>query len=176
MATPVHNVEPQQLTVAFVLQLHDGFTGEPHLEGDVTVEVANREVARAKPDRAQFLFFTLPSGPYSLTVQSEYYVPVSIPVTLPMTTALWPAFPDRALADPALQLDDPGQTAAYLAQRAMATLQPSVQYPFRLGANLARGTVESEAHLCPAQQCRGLAIHKAMLPASTVSTSCFFPQ
>jgi len=52
-------------------------------------------------------------------------------------------FPDVALADPTLPLGDPGQTAAYKAQRQAATLLPTNAYPFLAGATLIRGTIMS---------------------------------
>jgi len=54
---------------------------------------------------------------------------------------LWPGFPDIRLADPKLPLGDAGQTAAYMTQRAKATLSPSIAYPFPEGATLIRGRV-----------------------------------
>jgi hypothetical protein len=58
-----------------------------------------------------------------------------------MPTALWPAFPDRSLANPNLPLGDPGQTAAYKAQLAAATLLPTTSYPFPPGSTLIRGSI-----------------------------------
>jgi hypothetical protein len=145
MATAIQNLESQGVQVAFVLELYDGFTGLADLAGEVTVEVAGHENGWQKPNVAQFVFFLLTPGSYTASVASSpltpNYAPASIPITVPAAGSLWPAFPDRTLADPTKLLDDPTQTAAYLAQRAQATLAPTVQYPFPTGASLARGTV-----------------------------------
>jgi hypothetical protein len=74
--------------------------------------------------------------------ETPYYLPVTIPVTIPAPAALWPAYPDVTLANPGLPLKDPGQTAAYRAQRQLAGLLPTPAYPFT-GATLARGRVTS---------------------------------
>ncbi len=149
MATAAHNLESQILAVTFVLQLYDGFTGEPELAGNVTAEVSGRERGWRKPDRGQFAFFRLPAGNHVVQVRDTAdpprYFGVDIAVTLPLSTPLWPAFPDRALADPTLPLNDPGQPAAYRAQLAPATLAPTAQYAFPAGATLARGTIRSGA-------------------------------
>jgi hypothetical protein len=147
MSTAVHNFEPQVVTVTFALQVFDGFSGAPKLLGSVAAQVDNREKAMLKAEAGQFLFFQLGAGACTVHVASDaltpYYLPAALNLTLPMTTALWPGFPDRAIADPALPLDDLGQPAAYRAQRVQATMQPAVAYPFPLGANLVRGTVLS---------------------------------
>jgi hypothetical protein len=145
MATAVQNLESQSVQVAFVLELYDGFTGLAELAGEVSAVVAGHESGWQKPNIAQFVFFSLAPGNYMLTVASDpatpYYASASIPITVPAAGQLWPAFPDRTLADPTKLLNDPTQTAAYLAQRAQATLAPTVQYPFPAGASMARGTV-----------------------------------
>jgi hypothetical protein len=145
MATAVRNLENQIVQVAFVLELYDGFTGLAELAGEVSVRVTVREDAWKKPNHAQFLFFSLAPGSYVVTVASgpatPYYAPASIPIAVPAAGQLWPAFPDRTVADPTKLLDDPTQTAAYLAQRAQATLAPTAQYPVPAGASLAGATV-----------------------------------
>jgi hypothetical protein len=143
--SPAHNLETLETQVTFVLELYDGVTGLAQLAGEVTAGVANQETGWEKPNVAQFVFFQLKPGAYTINVtcdpQTPYYVPANIAVTVPAPGALWPGFPDITLADPTKLLDDPAQTAAYLAQRAQATLMPTVQYPFAPGASLARGTV-----------------------------------
>jgi hypothetical protein len=147
MAAAVHNLETQTVQVTFVLELYDGVTGLPALAGTVRAAVAGHATPWQKPNIAQFVFFQLAPGSYTVNVasiaQTPYYLPVSIPITVPAPGALWPAFPDRTLADPTKLLSDPGQTAPYLAQRAQATLMPSAQYPFGAGATLLRGTVSA---------------------------------
>jgi hypothetical protein len=145
MASAVQNLETQRIQVALVLELYDGVTGLPALVAPVTVQVVDQETAWQKPNISQFVFFNLAPGPRVISVASAtsapYYFPVAIPVTVPAPGALWPAFPDRTLADLTKPLDDPGQTPAYLAQRAQATLLPTTQYPFVPGSTLARGSV-----------------------------------
>jgi hypothetical protein len=150
MATLVHNFEQQTVRIAFVLELYDGVTGLAALAGAVSAEVVNKETAMQKQNVAQFVFFSLAPGAYTVEVASgpatPYYSPVNIPITVPApntAAALWPAFPDRTLADPTKTLNDPTQTPAYLAQRAQATLVPTAQYPFPAGSSLARGTVSA---------------------------------
>jgi hypothetical protein len=145
MAAAVHNLETRKIQVAFVLELYDGVTGQAELAAPVTSQVAGQETGWPKPGIAQFVFLKLAPGNYVVNVSvdplSPYYFAAAIPIAVPAPGALWPAFPDRTLANLAIPLDDPGQTAAYLAQRAQATLMPTAQYPFAAGANLARGTV-----------------------------------
>jgi hypothetical protein len=129
----------------FALQLFDGFTGESQLEGPVTVTIAGRKPPVAKRDSATFVFLGIGAGAYSIAVRAgdvaPYYLPAVVPVTLPMPDPLWQAYPDLSLADPTRPLDDPGQPAAYRAQRALATLRPTPHYPFPAEATLVRGTV-----------------------------------
>ena len=138
----------------FALQLYDGFTGEPQLQGQVTVSIAGQKPPVAKTDSATFVFLNIGPGAYSISVQSSaqtpYYVPVNLPVTLPMPNPLWQTYPDPSVSDPTKPLDDPNQSAAYLAQRQPATLRPTPQYPFPPGATLVRGTV-----LAGGRRCRG---------------------
>jgi hypothetical protein len=143
----IQNLETAVVQVAFVLELYDGITGLPALAGSVLAEVASHEIGYQKPNTSQFVFFTLTPGTYIINVTSNqavpYYEPANIAVAVPAPGTLWPAFPDRTVADPTKLLDDPGQTPAYLAQRAQATLMPTAQYPFAAGATLARGTVRA---------------------------------
>jgi hypothetical protein len=147
MGTAVQNFEQQLVKLTFALQLYDGFTGGVRLQGNVTVQAPNREVAIVKPDVGQFLFYTLGAGAQLIEVVPDpataYYVPATLNITLPMSTPLWPAYPDRALANPALPLDDPGQPVAYRNQLAHATLRPAIAYPFPGTASLVRGTVRT---------------------------------
>ena len=132
---------------ALVLLLSDAFTGSRRLVGNITVRVGVQEPLVPKPPEATFVFVDLPNGNHSMTIRSRedepFYLPVDIPVTLPLSTDKWTAYPDRGLADASEPLDDPGQPAAYRAQRALAALKPSTAYPFPAGTSLARGTVRA---------------------------------
>lgn len=158
----------QKLSLALIL--FDGFTGQNRLEGlyaDEQAEKADEALAardgdttrlerhttvrlrqrplvpfRKLPD-STFLLFEMPAGAYTVEVRSPVYVARDIPLALPPQNPLWPAYPDVTLADEDLPLDAPAQPAAYSAQRARATLQPSVKYPFPAGATLVRGTVHA---------------------------------
>jgi hypothetical protein len=145
MGTAIQNFEQQIVNLTFALQLYDGFTGTTMLQGNVTASAVNGENATLKPASGQFLFFTLNAGAHVINIVPDpvtaYYLPAVINLTLPMSTPLWPAFPDRALANPSLLLDDPAQPAAYRNQLALATLRPAVAYPFPGTASLVRGTV-----------------------------------
>jgi hypothetical protein len=147
MAFPLIFTEDRTLTSRFTLFLYDGFSRRNFLDGTVEVQIAGQPAPYAKPGEATWIFYSLPDGAYSVTVAPDvdtpYYQPVTIPVNLPVPNALWPAFPDRTLADPTLMLDDPAQTVAYRAQRALATLRPTASYPFPQGTTLVRGTVRA---------------------------------
>jgi hypothetical protein len=129
----------------FALQLFDGYTGAPRLEGQVIVSIAGRKPPVTKGDPAVFVFLNIAAGAYTISVRpgdaTPYYLPVNVPVTLPLPDPLWQAYPDLSLADPSKPLDDPGQPAAYRVQRALATLHPTPRYPFPADATLVRGTV-----------------------------------
>lgn len=131
----------QQLSLALLLT--DGATGSDELLGTVTVDAGTGEAPFQKHPAGTFLFFRLAAGAHTVKVRSVegIYVPVDITVNIPMPTPLWPAFPDRSLADVTKPLDDPAQPAAYRAQRAAAALMPSTLYPFAPGATLLRGVV-----------------------------------
>lgn len=143
----------RELQPWLVLQLRDAFTDSSVLQGNVNVSVGSRLPLFQKQPEATFVFAKDPlNGKYTVTVSSTpdepYYLPVSIPVTLPFPTRVntnWPqpwfGYPDVTLADPSLTLDDPSQNAAYLAQRELAELQPTTSYPFPAGATLVRGQV-----------------------------------
>jgi hypothetical protein len=141
----------RELQLGFGLLLLDGFSGTPELAGEIAVTLANDPALKPfqKTAEAAFFFFDLPAGNYTVQVRSNpkrerpYYVPVDILVTVPAPNPAWPAFPDAILADPALPLNDPAQSAAYLSQRRLATLQPTTAYPFPAGAALVRGTVRA---------------------------------
>jgi hypothetical protein len=131
----------------FALQLFDGFTKEGQLHGQVAVTITGRPNPVPKTDWATFVFLDIPPGVYAIAVapasDAPYYLPVTVPVTLPLPDPLWQAYPDLSLADRTTRLDDPGQPAAYRAQRSLATLRPTPHYPFPPGATLVRGTVVS---------------------------------
>jgi hypothetical protein len=139
--------ESRVTNLQFALLLRDGFADSEDLLGEVMVKGAT-EVGRRKDSSGIFLFFDLAPGPQALTVTSgrgtPYYLPLSVAVTIPpppLPASTWPAFPDIALADPALPLGDPGQPAAYRTQRQAATLWPGAAYPFAENATLIRGRV-----------------------------------
>jgi hypothetical protein len=144
MPFPTLQGESTTVTLQFALLLFDGFTGSSQLVGDVTV-VSGTIDGEQQDSGGAFLFYNLKPGPQSLAVSSgiytPYYLPTTIAVTVPMPSALWPAFPDVTLANRSLPLSDPGQTAAYKAQRQQATLLPTNAYPFPAGTTLIRGTV-----------------------------------
>ncbi len=136
----------EELSVrGFALQLYDGFTGRQRLEGEVTISIAGQRAPLEKTDSSTCVFIDIVPGAYSIAVRpsdrTPYYLPVTVPVSLPMPDPRWQAYPDLSLADRSKPLDDPGQPAAYKAQRALATLVPTPHYPFPDGATLLRGTV-----------------------------------
>ena len=130
---------------SFVLQLFDGYTGLPHLEGVVEVRIAGVQPPFEKSDAATFVFFDMKAGNWPIFVRSSlltpYYVPVTIPVDLPLPDPRWQAYPDVTLADLTKPLDDPDQPKKYRTQRALATLEPTPSYSFPPGATLVRGLV-----------------------------------
>lgn len=144
MPFPTLQGESIEVKLQFVLLLRDGFADSDQLLGNVTVASGTID-GEQKDSSGAFLFYDLKPGPQSLAISSgpytPYYLPTTIAVTVPMPSALWPAFPDVTLADPTLPLGDPGQTAAYKAQRMAATLFPTNSYPFPAGMTLIRGTV-----------------------------------
>jgi hypothetical protein len=153
--TQVPDIHELKLDFGFALLLYDGFTRSQQLVGQITVRLKDKPTIKPftpfeKTAEATFLFFGLPPGDYTVQVRSNertpearpaYYLPADIPITIPMPHVLWPAFPDITLADQDKLPDDPGQPAAYRAQRKAATLQPSTAYPFPAGATLVRGKV-----------------------------------
>jgi hypothetical protein len=133
-------------TLVLALRLVDRVTRSEALAGPVSVVVAGKEKAtQVAPDKGTFFFGSLPNGAHTIDVASmphaPYYRAVSIPVVIPMSTPVWPAYPDLALADRTRMLDDPAQPAAYSEQRLRTALLPTVHYPFPAGATLVRGTV-----------------------------------
>ena len=139
------------VTLQFALLLRDGFADADELVGDVEV-MGGTIKGQRKDSSGTFLFYDLKPGAQSLSVSSNpdtpYYLPAKVDIKLPVPDPpapvppyLWPAFPDVRLADPNLPLGDPGQKNAYKAQRASATLSPSIAYPFPEGATLIRGKV-----------------------------------
>ena len=158
--------------VVFALMLSDRFTETNELLGRITVRIANQPfvkpfVASQPATTANFLFFDLPPAPYTLQVRSNsagritepnailfdeppyylnepaYYLPVDVPISFPVSHDRWPAFPDLLDADQAKPLDDPTQPLVFRQQRALAMLQPTISYPFPVGATLVRGQVQS---------------------------------
>jgi hypothetical protein len=144
MSFPTLQGESIEVTLQFALLLRDGFANSDQLVGNVTVASGTID-GQQKDSSGNFLFYDLKPGPQSFAVSSgpdtPYYLPTKIAVTVPMPSATWPAFPDVTLANPNLLLSDPGQTAAYKAQRQLATLLPTNAYPFPAGTTLIRGTV-----------------------------------
>lgn len=145
MGFPLSFSETRNAACRFAVFLTDAFTGRNSLNGTVNVKIAGQPAAFQKPGESTWIFFALPDGAYNISVASDpdtlYYLPVTIPVNLPAAHPLWPGFPDQGLADATLMLDDPGQPAAYRAQRALAALQPAASYPFPSGTTLVRGKV-----------------------------------
>jgi hypothetical protein len=146
--------DTREFQASLVLLLWDGFTGTNELAGDVTVKIGATGPLFQNSPAAQFVFANLPGGSYTVSVQSmanePYYSPVNIPVTLPLQRPqdtlwnpqpVWLGYPDIVLADPNRMLDDPAQSAAYVGQRALATLLPTTAYPFPAGATLLRGAI-----------------------------------
>jgi hypothetical protein len=144
MPFPVIQVESMTTTLQFALMLRDGFANSDELVGEVTVNSGLID-GEQKDSSGIFLFYNLKTGAQTFQISSSpdtpYYLPTQIAITLPMPAPLWPAYPDVTQANPSLLLGDPGQTAAYKAQRAAATLQPAIAYPFPAGSTLIRGTV-----------------------------------
>ncbi|HKE48340.1 MAG TPA: carboxypeptidase-like regulatory domain-containing protein [Rhodanobacteraceae bacterium] len=147
------NADPDvgTLRADFVLLLGDAFTKAPGWQGTVLVTMAGLPESRpyvplvVKGEQGAFVFSGLKAGNYTFQARSHpdtpYYEPVDFAVTLPFGTPTWPAFPDVALADQTLPLDDAAQPAAYRAQRALTLLKPARAYPFPSDATLLRGTV-----------------------------------
>jgi hypothetical protein len=136
----------EQIAVrGFALQLIDGYTRAPELQGEVLVNIAGQRSPLKKVESATWVFLDIRPGGYAIAVTpspvTPYYEAVTIPVNLPLADPLWQAYPDLSLADRSKPLDDPGQPAAYQAQRALATLRPTPQYPFPPDTTLVRGTV-----------------------------------
>jgi hypothetical protein len=146
----LQNPDVRELKPGFVLLLSDAFANSRTLQGDLQVKINSEDASFRKEADGTFVFLgvTVP-GTYTVNVRSapetQYYLPVDIPVTLPFSRATWPAYPDLGLANPDKMLDDPTQPAPYRAQRKQAALLPSTSYPFPSGATLIRGTVRSGA-------------------------------
>ena len=162
--------EQRQLQLGLALFLFDGFTGKSQLVGlyadigqereeqalavdaigrdrvaqHTTVRVRGRTtVPRRRENEATFLFYDLPPGNSTFEVRSPYYTSRDVVLSLPRPDPTWPAFPDVNLADETLPLNSPAQPPAYRNQRDLATLQPSVRYPFPPGTTLVRGVVRA---------------------------------
>ena len=141
--------------LSYAVTLSDAFTQARQLFGRISVYIDRiSEVPFFKTSEATFLFFKLQPGSYTMRVRSNeedegdgippYYHDVDIPIVLPLSSPLWPVFPDVLLADQSKPLDHPTQPAAYRAQLAQVSLQPTIAYPFPAGATLLRGTVLAE--------------------------------
>jgi hypothetical protein len=161
MTFPVGSLESSVTTLSFALILRDRLSFADALAGQMTVTAGSATGLR-RGSSGEFVFFGLAKGPISLSVRSSantpYYLPTTIAVTLPMTSPLWPAYPDSAIADLTLDLWDPNQPAAYRSQFLAACLSPSIAYPFDSGATLVRGVVTDSGT-------------KAALANATVSSS-----
>ena len=143
-------LDEQQSQLGLAVLLTDRFTRSNRLIGEMSVRIAGRsELPLRKPHEAVFLFIGLSSGQYAVQIRSNeergagmhraerpYYRDLNLQIAVPSPDPLWPAFPDLSLADKSKPLDDPSQPAAYLAQRKLATLQPTPAYPFPDGATL----------------------------------------
>jgi hypothetical protein len=144
MAFPTTILEHTDVNLQFALVLRDRYAGSQELLGQVSVTAAGVEGAQ-KGNTGTFLFFNLKPGARVFAVASDpltpYYRGVSIPITIPMPAASWPAYPDVTLANPALPLGDPGQPASFRDQWQQAELLPATAYPFAEGTTLARGVV-----------------------------------
>jgi hypothetical protein len=164
-------LQPVSRQLGFALQLFDAFTRKNQLVGGYdadAMEQADQDYADRTGDRRRlagyttvrlsgrslvpfrkrsagaYLFFVeLAPGSYVVNVRSPYYQPLDVTVTLPMTSLVWPAFPDVTLANEDIPLESPSQPAAYRLQRTAATLVPSAGYPFPQDATLVRGTIRS---------------------------------
>ena len=159
-----------ELRLVFALMLSDRFTETNQLAGRITVRIANQPLVKPfvpmqQPGQARFFFFDLPPAPYTLQVRSNkagqiddpnhpqveeppyylselpYYFDVDVPIVFPLAHDRWPAFPDLLAADQTKPLEDPTQPLPFRQQRALAMLQPTVAYPFPIGATLVRGRV-----------------------------------
>jgi hypothetical protein len=161
MTAPAGLIFSEQITstpLALALVLFDAYTGDPRTLGSLNVSIPKQKPPLQRLPDSTFLFFGLPAGQYTVSVASDpttpYYLPLSIPITLPFTAignaaagtqTLWPAFPGISNANLTIPLDDPAQAQAYLAQRQQAGLQPTAQYPFPPDATLVRGVVTDSA-------------------------------
>ena len=164
------NPDVREQKLVFALMLLDRFTETNLAVGKISVRIANQPfeppfVPAHQPGQALFFFYDLPAGAYTIRVRSNregkaddaripqedeppyylseppYYFAVDIPIVIPPANDRWPAYPDLLLADQNKPLNDPTQPLAFREQRARATLQPTVAYPFPTGASLVRGRV-----------------------------------
>lgn len=173
-----------EFSPSLVLLLFDGVTGSDVLAGNVVVQIGEVQPLFQNPP-ARFVFGNLANGNYVVNVQSKpdepYYLPINIPITLPFPRPedtlwdqppVWPAYPDIVLADPSKTLQDPAQTAAYLGQRALATLLPTTAYTFPAGATLVRGSVTANGSpLSGALVTTALAAQPGQLAVTVVNPS-----
>lgn len=139
--------ESIKTTLTLAVMLRDAYSRRDVLLGDIEVKVTDVETAERKPLESTFIFSKLPNGAHNIQIRSledpPLYLPVDLAVTLPVTDPLWPAFPDRSLADPTLSFDSPFQTPLFRSQYRQASLIPSASYPFPGDATLIRGMVTS---------------------------------
>ncbi len=146
--------DEHQVTLSVALLLSDQLTKRRELVGSVSVTLEGKpSIAPYRPYKKDqdgtFCFVGLPNGGYVVQVRSEnlhpVYQPVDITLSVPQDDVRvdpkWPAYPNLALANQTLPLDDPGQPVLYRNQRNLSMLRPSIYYPFPEGATLIRGTV-----------------------------------
>ncbi len=149
--------DERQVQLRLAILLSDQFTKKRELRGPVSMAIAGKPQIGAyipyrKPDEGTFCFYDgLPNGTYTLQVKSEdkppIYLPIDISLSVPLSDSAvdpkWPAYPNLALADRDLPLDDPTQPQKYKDQRKLSMLRPTVFYPFPVEATLIRGRVLS---------------------------------
>lgn len=177
----IARTETREVFLRLAVCLVDAFTRQPQASGDLRVRLNGSQgsfTAQRKAKTAVFYFGDVPPGAYTVEIRSNertpFYLAADIPVQLPLIDPLWPAFPEIRLADRRRRLDDPAQPAAYRAQRALATLLPSVAYPFPADATLIRGTVRADGNRLAAARVRDIAREFAYPTAADGEFVLFF--
>lgn len=149
--------DERQVQLKLAVLLSDQFTRNRELRGPVSMVIVGKPQIGAyipyrKPDEGTFCFYDdLPDGTYTLRIRSEdkppIYLPIDITLSVPLSDSTvdprWPAYPNLALANQSLMLDDPTQPQEYKDQRKLSMLRPTVLYPFPADATLIRGQVVS---------------------------------
>ncbi|HWG95768.1 MAG TPA: hypothetical protein VN647_01690 [Nitrospira sp.] len=149
--------DEHQVQLKLAVILSDQFTKHRELRGPVSMVIAGKPqigpyIPYTKQDEGTFCFYDdLPNGTYTLQIRSDdkppIYLPADISLSVPQSDSAldpkWPAYPNLALADRALPLDDPAQPQKYKDQRKLSMLRPTVFYPFPADATLIRGRVLS---------------------------------